>query len=156
MAWCAYVSSTGKGHFDKRPAAVQLLCESLLLACRPCALCGCTCEPVVAILVTAAAITSEVVALVVLKVGLLEAVMVIGQGPHAAGPRPLDHQVPANPYTASLPLAHTSAPFEFLMQCLYGQSSGHTPLDAIRYQPTSLLLPTSASTVSLVPSMRLE
>lgn len=55
-----------------------------------------TCEPVIAILVSPAAVSCEVVALVVLKVRLLEAVMVIGQSPHAAGPRPLDHQVPAH------------------------------------------------------------
>lgn len=55
-----------------------------------------TCKPVVAILVSPAAVPCEVVALVVLEVRLLEAVMVIGQSPHAAGPRPLDHQVPAH------------------------------------------------------------
>ncbi len=37
-----------------------------------------TCEPVVAILVPPAAVSCEVVALVVLEIGLLEAVMVIG------------------------------------------------------------------------------
>ena len=57
-----------------------------------------TCEPVVAILVSSAAVSCEVVALVVLKVGLLEAVMIIGQSPHAAGPWPLDHQVPAHTF----------------------------------------------------------
>ena len=57
-----------------------------------------TCEPVVAILVSPAAVSCEVVALVVLKVGLLEAVVVICQGPHAAGPWPLDDQVPTRPH----------------------------------------------------------
>ena len=56
-----------------------------------------TCEPVVAILVPSAAISCEVVPLVVLKVGLLKPVMVSGQCPHAARPRPLDDQVPAVP-----------------------------------------------------------
>lgn len=49
-----------------------------------------TCEPVVAILVPSAAIACEVVALVVLKVGLLKPVMVAGQSPHAARPWLLD------------------------------------------------------------------
>ena len=52
-----------------------------------------TCEPVVAILVSPAAIACEVVALEVLKVGLLEPLLVACQRAQHAGPRLLDHKV---------------------------------------------------------------
>lgn len=52
-------------------------------------------EPVVAILVAAAAIACEVVARVDLEVGRLKALMVAAQRAHARRPCLLDHQIPA-------------------------------------------------------------
>lgn len=54
-----------------------------------------TCEPVVAIFITFAAVSCEVIALEVLKVCLLKALLVACQCAQHTGPSLLDHQIPA-------------------------------------------------------------
>lgn len=93
-----------------------------------------TCQPEIAVLITFAAVSCEVVALEMLKIGLLKPFLIACQCSQHARPSLLDHQVPA--YSVQ----QQSSSVTWLQLCAFEDavdgfsSSRHTVQDAFTYR----------------------